>query len=162
MDRALLRTGLIALGAMLPASVRAQAPISEEPASAPVAVAPASRVPTLSAAQRRAWENNHRLSRVLGTEVRNRSGQKIGDLKDLVVDNQGKLTLAIVSTGSFLGLSDRLHAVPWEALRSGDDGERVLDMERAQLSRVPGFGERSWPDFSNETWAQENRRHFGL
>ncbi len=116
----------------------------------------------MSAQQRRAWERNHRMSRVLGTEVRNRSGQKIGDLQDLVVDSQGKLMLAIVSTGGWLGLNGRLHAVPWEVLRTASDGTRVLDMERAQLGRVPGFSENEWPDFSNERWAQENRRHFGL
>ena len=79
------------------------------------------------------------MSRVLGTEVRNRSGQKIGDLQDLVVDSQGKLMLAIVSTGGWLGLNGRLHAVPWEVLRTASDGTRVLDLERAHLSRVPGF-----------------------
>jgi sporulation protein YlmC with PRC-barrel domain len=80
---------------------------------------------------------NHRMSRVLGAEVRYRSGQKIGDLQDLVVDSQGKLMLAIVSTGGWLGLKGRVHAVPWEVLRTANDGTRVLDMERAQLSRVP-------------------------
>jgi sporulation protein YlmC with PRC-barrel domain len=91
----------------------------------------------MSTQQRHTWERNHRMSRVLGAEVRYRSGQKIGDLQDLVVDSQGKLMLAIVSTGGWLGLKGRVHAVPWEVLRTANDGTRVLDMERAQLSRVP-------------------------
>ena len=159
MRRALLCVALAAFGAWACTAARAQAS-APAPAVSPGSDAASSVV--MTPAQRRAWERNHRMSRVLGTEVRNRSGQKIGDLRDLVVDSQGKVTLAIVSTGGFLGLNDRLHAVPWEALRSASDGTRMLDMERAQLSRVPGFSDNAWPDFGNEQWTRENRRHFGL
>ena len=159
MRRELLSVAFAALGAWAGAAAQTQSS-APEPAGAAASGAASSAL--MSSSQRRVWERNHRMCRVLGTEVRNRSGQKIGDLQDLVVDSQGKLTLAIVSTGGFLGLNDRLHAVPWEVLRSADDGTRVLDMERAQLSRVPGFSDNAWPDFSNERWAQENRRHFGL
>jgi sporulation protein YlmC with PRC-barrel domain len=159
MRRVLLRIGLAAIGVWAANAVHAQAS-APEPAVGSTSAAASG--PVMTPSQRRAWERNHRMSRLLGAEVRNRSGQKIGDLRDLVVDSQGKVTLAIVSTGGFLGLNDRLHAVPWEALRSASDGTRVLDMERAQLSRVPGFSDDAWPDLGNEQWAQENRRHFGL
>jgi len=158
--RRVLRIGLAALfGAWSGATSHAQA-ISPQPPVRPASDAASG--PVMTPSQRRAWERNHRMSRVLGTEVRNRSGQKIGDLRDLVIDSQGKVTLAIVSTGGFLGLNDRMHAVPWEVLRSASDGTRLLDMERAQLSHVPGFSDNAWPDLANERWAQENRRHFGL
>jgi sporulation protein YlmC with PRC-barrel domain len=130
--------------------------------SAQTPAASVSPAASASAGERRVWERMHRLSQIIGSDVRNREGQKIGDLKDLIIDNQGNVQLAVVSTGGFLGIGDRLHAVPWAALRAGTSGDRLLDMDRTQLHRVPGFTEGNWPDLSSEAWQAENRRQFGL
>ena len=136
-----------------------------QPASEPAADVRAATAPRPAASpaggERREWERIHRVSRILGSDVRNREGQKIGDLKDLIIDNQGHISLAVVSTGGFLGLNDRLHAVPWNALRADDTGARLLDMDRAQLGRVAGFSERDWPDLTDEAWQAQNRKQFG-
>jgi len=134
-----------------------------QPASAPSAGATTSgrAASGLTGGERRDWERIHRVSKIIGTDVRNREGQKIGDLKDLIIDNKGNVSLAIVSTGGFLGLNDRLHAVPWSALLPDDSGGRLLDMDKAQLSRVAGFSERTWPDLTDDAWQIENRRQFG-
>jgi hypothetical protein len=34
-------------------------------------------------------------------------------------------------------------------------------MDKAQLSRVAGFSERTWPDLTDDAWQIENRRQFG-
>jgi hypothetical protein len=133
-----------------------------QPASVPSAGATgASRAASgLTGGERRDWERIHRVSKIIGTDVRNREGQKIGDLKDLIIDNKGNVSLAIVSTGGFLGLNDRLHAVPWSALLPDDTGSRLLDMDKAQLSRVAGFSERHGPDLTERMPAVENCGEF--
>jgi hypothetical protein len=134
-----------------------------QPASVPSAnPAGSARVALgLTGGERRDWERIHRVSKIIGTDVRNREGQKIGDLKDLIIDNKGNVSLAIVSTGGFLGLNDQLHAVPWSALFPDANGGRLLDMDKAQLSRVAGFSERAWPDLTDDAWQIENRKQFG-
>jgi sporulation protein YlmC with PRC-barrel domain len=123
------------------------------PAPAPAA--------TGGAVDNRVWEREHRASKIIGTDVRNRQGEKIGDIKDLIVDRNGSITLAIVSTGGFLGIGDRLHAVPWNALQSASGKDRVLDIDKARLKQAPGFDSRSWPNLGDERWLNENRRYFG-
>lgn len=109
----------------------------------------------------RNWERQYRASKIIGTDVRNKQGEKIGDIKDLIMDRNGSITLVIVSTGGFLGLGDRLHAVPWSALQTTSGNDRVLDIDKDRLKRAPGFDSGNWPNLSDERWISENRRYYG-
>ncbi|MFT3859545.1 MAG: PRC-barrel domain-containing protein [Aquabacterium sp.] len=106
------------------------------------------------------WERTHRATKIVGTDVRNRKGEKIGDVKDIVLDDKGAVAYAIVSTGGFLGIGDRLHAVPWSALNIRTDKDFQLDIDKATLQKAPGFGSRDWPDFDDAQWQSNNRRHY--
>ena len=114
----------------------------------------------MTPAERHDWERTHRTSRIVGTEVRTRTGEKIGDIRDLVLDNAGRVRLAIVSTGDFLALGDTLHAVPWDAMTLGPKDDRILDIDKARLEQAPHFTSRTWPDLGDEAWLAENRRHY--
>lgn len=107
------------------------------------------------------WERSHRASRIIGMEVRNREGEHIGRIEDLVLDRRGNLAYAIVSTGGFLGIGDRLHAVPWSLLQTHNADYHLIDMDRERLRQAPGFDARAWPNFNDERWAADNRRYFG-
>ncbi len=121
----------------------------------------------MSAADRTAWDHRHRASKIIGTDVRNPNGDKIGDIKDLILDEKGNTTLAIVSTGGFLGIGDNLHAIPWSSLKmattdqgKADKGDRILNMTKDQLKAVPGFKSAHWPNFADQKWVDENRDLF--
>jgi len=115
---------------------------------------------SLTPAERHDWERSHRISKIIGSDVRNRNGDKIGDIKDLVVDNSGVIKLAIVSTGGFLGVGDRMHAVPWEVLTLGPKDDRVLDIDKSHLASTPGFTSKTWPNLGDERWMADNRRYY--
>ena len=108
------------------------------------------------------WERGHRGSKIIGTDVRNLRNQKIGEITDIVLDDGGTVAYAVVATGRFLGMRGKLHAVPWRALQTNASGRDffVLDIDKERLAKVPGFEPRSWPDFADERWSAENRKHF--
>lgn len=108
------------------------------------------------------WERGHRGSKIIGTDVRNMRNQKIGEVTDIVLDDNGTVAYAVVATGRFLGMRGKLHAVPWRALQTNASGRDffVLDIDKERLAKVPGFETRSWPDFADERWSAENRKHF--
>jgi sporulation protein YlmC with PRC-barrel domain len=109
----------------------------------------------------KAWERAHRASKIIGTDVRNRQGQRIGDVKDVVLDPNGTIAYAVVSTGGFLGVGDRLHAIPWTALQKDDDrGYFVLDIDKQRLGQAPGFDSKHWPDMAEERWNSQNRSFY--
>jgi sporulation protein YlmC with PRC-barrel domain len=114
----------------------------------------------MTPAERHDWERSHRVSKIIGSEVRNKSGEKIGDIRDLMIDGSGTIRLAIVSTGGFLGVGDRLHAVPWDVLTLGPKDDHVLDIDKAHLQATPGFTSKTWPNLGDDRWMADNRRYY--
>lgn len=139
---------------------------AQAPATAPkepVPARPAAVAPTRVDASRaeRDWERRHRASKIIGTNVRNKQGDKIGDIEDIVLDRNGNVAYAVVSTGGFLGIGDRLHAVPWKALQvQSNEDFLVLDIDRKRLQAAPGFASKAWPNFTDERWNTDNMRAY--
>ena len=141
--RGLLAVSFVALLSLAPAASRAQA-----------------SAPAMTPAERHDWESAHRVSKILGTEVRTKFGEKVGDIRDIVVDDRGTIRLAIVSTGGFLGVGDRLHAVPWDVLTLGPKDDHILDIDKPHLQATPGFTSKTWPNLGDEHWLADNRRYY--
>jgi sporulation protein YlmC with PRC-barrel domain len=97
-----------------------------------------------------------RASKIIGTKVKDTKGDKLGDIKDLVLDPEsGQVVYAVVTFGGVLGVGNKLFAVPWKALHWTRDKEYyVLDLDKETLKKAPGFDKKHWPDSSNK-WEQQ-------
>ncbi len=61
--------------------------------------------------------------------------------------------MRILSFGGFLGMGDKLFAVPWNALHYDPQQEAfVLHADKRLLENAPGFDKENWPDMSDTTW----------
>jgi len=100
-----------------------------------------------------------------GMSVYNTKGQEVGSIQELVIDiKSGQVEYAALSVGGFLGIGDKLFAVPWRLLSLKMDEDRnyfVLDVDKAVLERAPGFNEDQWPDVADPNWADEIERYYG-
>jgi len=96
----------------------------------------------------------NKASSLIGMDVRNLQNQKLGDIKDVVLDlPSGRIVYAVLSVGGFLGLGEKYIAVPPSQFRLGADGkELVLDADKARIQSAPGFAKSSWPDLANPEW----------
>src|ERR1700751_3064405 len=56
-------------------------------------------------------------SKVIGLNVYNDQNEKIGSIKDLMVDKSGKIDAAVIGVGGFLGMGERDVAVKWSELK---------------------------------------------
>ena len=109
----------------------------------------------------KSWERTHRVSKIIGTDVVNPKGEKIGDVEDIVLDAKGNVAYAVVSTGGFLGVGDKMHAVPWSAIRTTTGTDNfMLDVDKDRLRSAPGFDQSSWPNVNDPKWSNDNRRYF--
>lgn len=107
------------------------------------------------------WQRLHRISKIIGSDVRSTRGDRIGDIKDLILDRNGNVSHAVVSTGGFLGIGDRLHAVPWGLIQAPPGRDfRVLDIDKNRLKNAPNFDPKNWPSVIDERWSEENNRHY--
>jgi sporulation protein YlmC with PRC-barrel domain len=54
---------------------------------------------------------------VIGTPVYNLKNQKLGAIENVALDpNSGQIAYVALATGGFLGLGEKLVAVPWKQL----------------------------------------------
>jgi sporulation protein YlmC with PRC-barrel domain len=94
-----------------------------------------------------------RASKIIGMEVRNEKGEKLGKVDELVIDtNTAKIRYAALSFGGFLGLGDKLFAIPWASLdcrlgKDVNDYYLVLATDPQVLKNSSGFDKDNWPDF---------------
>jgi sporulation protein YlmC with PRC-barrel domain len=85
---------------------------------------------------------------MIGSKVVNRAGEQLGTLKELMIDlEEGHIAYAVLSFGGFMGMGDKLFAIPWEALLlNAKDRTFILDVEKEALQEAPGFDKDHWPD----------------
>ena len=103
-------------------------------------------------------------STIIGGHVRNPKGESLGKVDDLMIDlGEGKIAYAVLSFGGFLGLGDKLFAIPWRALSlRPEEKEFVLNVSRELLERAPGFDKNDWPDMTDPTWRAKVDRYYGV
>src|SRR4029450_11933140 len=83
--------------------------------------------------------------------VYDRQDNDIGDLNDIVLDKEGKVSAVIIGVGGFLGAGEKNVAVPFSALKVTEkDGKTylVIDPTKEALEKAPAFtfdrAKRQW------------------
>jgi sporulation protein YlmC with PRC-barrel domain len=102
-------------------------------------------------------------STLTGDDVYNLQDEKLGDVKDIMLDvSTGKVAYAVLSFGGFLGMGEKLFAVPWAALKLDTDNKRfTLNADKERLENAPGFDKDSWPDMADPVWANGIHSYYG-
>jgi sporulation protein YlmC with PRC-barrel domain len=100
---------------------------------------------------------------LIGEEVYNDHEEKLGDIKEFMLDtSNGTIAYAVLAFGGFLGLGEKLFAVPWSALRLDAVNKRfLLNIDKDRLEAAPGFDKEDWPDMANQTWVNDIRSFYG-
>jgi sporulation protein YlmC with PRC-barrel domain len=103
-----------------------------------------------------------RASKVAGMDVRSPANENLGDIKEVMIDQQtGAVAYAALSFGGFLGMGDKLFAVPWGALKPTADRKAfTLDVPKERLQKAPGFDKKNWPDLNNTQWAVDVHTYY--
>jgi sporulation protein YlmC with PRC-barrel domain len=84
-------------------------------------------------------------SELLGREVVSAHGRPLGEVEDLVIDvREARVPYAVLAFGGWMGLGEKLYAVPTEALAVAP-GKLVLNVSTAPLVNAPGFARDAWP-----------------
>lgn len=94
-------------------------------------------------------------SKLASGAVKNGDGETLGQIKEIMIDtSSGRVAYAVLSFGGFLGMGDKLFAIPWSALRSHltEPASLVLDTTKERLTAAPGFDKDHWPDFGDRKW----------
>jgi sporulation protein YlmC with PRC-barrel domain len=103
-------------------------------------------------------------SSLTGTKVENAEGDDLGKIEDLMIDcATGQVDYAVVSFGGFLGIGDKLFAVPLEAMQVDTTEERlILHESKERLENAPGFDKDNWPANPDPKWHTEVRAYYNV
>lgn len=106
-----------------------------------------------------------------GETVLSSSGEKVGDVNNLVFDENGRISLVVIGVGGFLGVGQKEVAVPFAGLKPEmRDNQQVLiiDATKEQLQAAPAyktlndqkFNERltNWREKAKASWDQVSNR----
>ncbi len=80
----------------------------------------------------------YRASQLIGRDVTNDKGEKIGKVDDLVV-SRDKVLFAIIGVGGFLGIPDRLVVAPYDHLVVTPQKIVMPGATKAALNKLPPF-----------------------
>jgi sporulation protein YlmC with PRC-barrel domain len=75
-------------------------------------------------------------------DVYDNQENKIGDVNDILLDTDGRISAVIVGVGGFLGIGEKDVAVPFKALKVAEkSGDRYLVIETTKeaLQAAPGY-----------------------
>ena len=102
-------------------------------------------------------------SAVIGDSIVNRAGESLGKIEELMLDlEKGRVAYAVLSFGGFMGMGEKLFAVPFEALKLDAAREHfTLDVDKAKLKNAPGFDRNNPPQASDRTWGAEVYKFYG-
>src|SRR5262245_12091988 len=80
-----------------------------------------------------------RASKVIGTTVKDSAGERVGEVKDVVLDKQSNSILfGVMSFGGVLGIGEKFHPVPWAALDyDASENAYVINLTKGQLKAAP-------------------------
>jgi sporulation protein YlmC with PRC-barrel domain len=80
-----------------------------------------------------------RASKLVGAAVVNDANEKIGTVDDLIVTRSDRVVYAVLSVGGFLGVGDKLVAVPFAELQLNEDKTVLSGATKESLKSLPKF-----------------------
>ena len=71
------------------------------------------------------------------------SDSKIGDVDDMLIDKEGRVTALIIGVGGFLGMGEKNVAIPFSDIRASEKNNNkwylVLNTTKDALKTAPGY-----------------------
>jgi sporulation protein YlmC with PRC-barrel domain len=90
--------------------------------------------------------------KVVGTNVYNNEGDKLGSVDDLIIDkHSGHVRYAVMEFGGFLGMGTDRYPLPWSMLKYDTEKEGyVVPLDKRRLEDAPRYGEDEVPEYTSD------------
>lgn len=104
----------------------------------------------------------YRASDLIGKDVNSRSGEDIGDIKDLVINmTTQKVHYAVLAFDPSWISPEKLYAFPLHSFTLRDDRDKVLlDIDKARLKNLKAFNEGDFAKLNDRNWVTDIDRYF--
>lgn len=106
-------------------------------------------------------------SEMIGHKIVTPTNDDLGTVKEVVLDpGRGRVTYFVLSSGGFLGMGDKLFAVPWEAVKVTREGDKdksrfVVAIGKERFEKAPEFSDKDWTRMSDPVWVRDVYSYYG-
>jgi sporulation protein YlmC with PRC-barrel domain len=116
-------------------------------------------------------ENQHhelilRCSKLTGWTIKNPAAEKVGTVKDIVLNTAtGEVAYVVISVDTgFLNLESKYFAVPWQVLKfdTSQDEVVIFDVDKERLENSPGFDKDNWPSGPQMEFITQMNQYYGI
>lgn len=100
---------------------------------------------------------------VIGVNVKNTQDENMGEVEAVMLDKKtGQVAYVVLSYGGFLGMGDKLFALPWGIFSyDAEDDCFKIPLDKEKLQNSPGFDKDRWPDMSSNEWSNSIHKYYG-
>ena len=97
-------------------------------------------------------------SSIMSDKVINGSGEKLGSIKDIMIDiTTGKIEYLVIECGGFLGMGEKFFAIPFRLLGiNTEEHAFTLNQDKETLEKAPGFDKDHWPNTNSHEYDTSN------
>jgi hypothetical protein len=104
---------------------------------------------------------NLRASKLVGATAQTASGEKLGAIRELMVDPQtGEIRMAILGESSLSGLSGKWVPIPWEAMSQRSAGQFTVNLDRQQIESGPTLQADDYTALQSSDLMDRVNRHY--
>lgn len=92
-----------------------------------------------------AWKNSaglHETKDIIGTRIKSTAGKDLGEIDQLLIDRNGKVTHVVVGVGGLAGVGEKKVVVPWSELKFAPVAEgkkNAIVMDEVKLESAPRY-----------------------
>jgi len=92
-----------------------------------------------------AWKNDaglHETKDIIGTRIKNAAGKDIGEIDQLLINRDGKVSHVVIGLGGFAGVGEKKVVVPWADLKFApvtEGKKNAITMDESKLDRAPHY-----------------------
>lgn len=103
-------------------------------------------------------------SKIIGEAVINPQKENLGKVHELVIDtDHGSLAYVVLSFGGFMGMGNKLFAIPWQAFSfSPTEYKLILNVDKEKLKKAPGFEPDKLPNYADRSWGETVHSYYGF
>ena len=103
-------------------------------------------------------------SRVIGTDVFNNEGERIGVIEDVMLEkNANGIMFAVIGFGGFLGIGDDYYPLPWQSLNYDTGlGGYVTDVSKERLRGAPHYARPEDADWADPAYGRRVFDYYGV
>ncbi len=96
---------------------------------------------------------------MIGKTLKNKQGDDLGKVEDLVISNDGRIDFVVLSYGGTLGIGAKYVPVPYQTIMSNSanfanissNNDLIANLDKSKLDAAPSFSDKNWNASSQDT-----------